>query len=652
MSSSSASSQLKQLKPLYQHVVNNFVAVLAAPLVVAAIVNAARVGPEELLARVQALRTAHVFLAAFVPVAAATLYLMLRPRPVYLVDYACFRTQPNCRVPFSTFLEHAKVVTFVEGASIDERSVRFMTRLLERSGLGEETCLPPAHHYIPPYRNMEASRAEVELVVFSAIDDLLAKTKVSPQDIDILIVNCSLFAPVPSFTDMIIHKYKMRKDIRHVHLSGMGCSAGLISVGLARNFLQVAPRGARALVVSTETITPNYYVGKERAMLLPNCLFRMGGAAALLSTSRAGARFRLARVVRTLTGAQDSAYRCVFQEEDAEGHRGINLSKDLMTIAGDALKANITAIGPLVLPASEQLLFAVSFIARRVLSNRRVKPYLPDFRTAFEHFCIHAGGRAVIDELQRSLGPFPSLLLLPSLLVHINTATGGDNARTGDDDSGAQPKLYNNVMYDYDDLKEGRIGQGSGRLPYFDGQFYDHWKCKIMMYLESMCRNAVAASAIISALSSIEYDKVAEIKNTNQLWRKLKVIYKGIDSIKDARLRELQNKFNLFIMGPGEGPKEVHDRLVRIVNQRRALGAKMTDLDINKKLLQALRTWDSNICSTIREKDNFKSFTIDEVLGKLLSQKQQNDQANKINALIKQIEVTSGDKNDIALNAT
>jgi 3-ketoacyl-CoA synthase len=397
-------ARLKQLKPLYQHVVNNIVAVVAAPLAVAALANAALIGPEELLAQAKALRGVHVFLALFVLATAATLYLLLRPRPVYLVDYACFRTQPSCRVPFATFLEHAKLVASVEGTSIDERSVRFMTRLLERSGLGEETCLPPAHHYIPPYRNMEASRAEVELVIFSAIDDLLAKTGVRPSDIDVLIVNCSLFAPVPSFTDMIIHRYGMRADIRNVHLSGMGCSAGLISVGLARNLLQAAARGARALVVSTETITPDYYVGKERAMLLPNCLFRMGGAAALLSTSRANARFRQARVVRTLTAAQDSAYRCVFQEEDAEGHRGINLSKDLMTIAGDALKANITAIGPLVLPASEQLLFVLSFIVRKVLGDGKMRPYLPDFRTAFEHLCIHAGGRAVIDELQRSLG--------------------------------------------------------------------------------------------------------------------------------------------------------------------------------------------------------------------------------------------------------
>ncbi|CAL5037953.1 unnamed protein product [Urochloa decumbens] len=399
--SSPLGSSKQGLKAVYRRVVDNFfLAVVTVPLAAAALLAAARLGPEELAGRVRDARPVHLFLAAFLPAAAATVYLLLRPRAVYLVDYACFRTGSNCRVPFSTFLEHAKQVPV-----LNERSIRFMTKLLERSGLGEETCLPPAHHYIPTYKycTLDAARGEVDMVVFGAIDDLFGKTGVNPGDIDIVVVNCSLFCPTPSFVDMIIHRYGMRPDVRNVHLAGMGCSAGLVSVGLARNLLQVAPKGTRALVVSTETITPNYYVGSERAMLLPNCLFRIGGAAALLSNSPAKARFRLRHVVRTLTGAQDSAYTCVFQEEDEKGNVGINLSKDLMTIAGNALKANITAIGPLVLPASEQLLFALSFIARKVLSGR-FRPYIPDFRTAFEHFCIHAGGRAVIDELQRSLG--------------------------------------------------------------------------------------------------------------------------------------------------------------------------------------------------------------------------------------------------------
>ena len=164
-----SSAQLKRLKPLYQLVVNNILAIVAVPLAAAVVLKAAELGPVEILTRLRALRPAHMFLAAFLPAAAAVLYLWLRPRAVYLVDYACFRTNPNCRVPFATFLEHSRV-----WPGFDERSVRFMTRLLERSGLGEETCLPYAQHYIPPSRDLESSRAEAELVIFSAIDDLLA----------------------------------------------------------------------------------------------------------------------------------------------------------------------------------------------------------------------------------------------------------------------------------------------------------------------------------------------------------------------------------------------------------------------------------------------------------------------------------------------
>lgn len=108
------------------------------------------------------------------------------------------------------------------------------------------------------------------------------------------------------------------------------------------------------------------------------------------------------KYIVVVEGGDDKAYRCVYEEEDPQGKIGISLSKDLMSIAGEALKSNITTIGPLVLPASEQILFLLSLIGRKIF-NPKWKPYIPDFKQAFDHFCIHAGGRAVIDELQRNL---------------------------------------------------------------------------------------------------------------------------------------------------------------------------------------------------------------------------------------------------------
>ncbi|KAM0853082.1 hypothetical protein ACQ4PT_051324 [Festuca glaucescens] len=325
-----------RVRAVYQRIVDNFQSLLIVHLAAASLVALVRLGPEELTSLLRELQPVHLFFVGFLPAAAVIVYLMLRPCAVYLVDYACLRTPYTSRVPFATFLEHNK-----QSPTLNTRSFRFISRLLERSGLGEETCLPPAQHCIPAHKycTTDEARAEFELVVFSAIDDLLTKTGIAPDAIGILVVNCSLFCPTPSLVDVIIHKYNLRGDIRSMNLSGMGCSAGLISVGLARSLLQVAPRGSHALVVSTETITPNYYVG---AMLLPNCLFRVGGAAVDVPRER--------------------------PEEDDEGNVGINLSKDLMVIAGKSLEANITRIGPLVLPLREQLL-----------------------------------GRAVIDELQKSL---------------------------------------------------------------------------------------------------------------------------------------------------------------------------------------------------------------------------------------------------------
>ncbi|GJX94175.1 3-ketoacyl-CoA synthase 5-like protein [Tanacetum coccineum] len=235
-------------------------------------------------------------------------YYMTKPRTIYLLDFACFKPPSMCRVPYATAFEHGRIIL-----ASQPKSYEFQVKIFERAGLGEETSLPQPLHYIPPNPNLMDARKETEMVIFSTIDTLFKQTGLCPEDIDILIVNCSLFITSPSLSSMVINKYKMRSNVKSYNLSGMGCSAGLISIDLAKNLLRVHSE-SNAIVISTEIITPNSYLGTERSMLLPNCLFRMGGAAILLTNKRSlrkQAKYSLLYVVRTHKGGDDKSYGCV-----------------------------------------------------------------------------------------------------------------------------------------------------------------------------------------------------------------------------------------------------------------------------------------------------------------------------------------------------
>lgn len=127
--------------------------------------------------------------------------------------------------------------------------------------------------------------AFVAQVVFGAVEDLLKKTGIKPKQIGILALNCSLFNPTPSLTAMVINRFKLRSNIISYNLAGMGCSASPIAIDLARQMLELHP-SEYALVISTENVSQNWYFGNDRSMLLPNCLFRAGAAAILLSNKR------------------------------------------------------------------------------------------------------------------------------------------------------------------------------------------------------------------------------------------------------------------------------------------------------------------------------------------------------------------------------
>ncbi|KAI5344530.1 hypothetical protein L3X38_012407 [Prunus dulcis] len=331
--------------------------------------------------------------------------LRRRDQACYLLAYECY--MPTNDMMLSTD-SCVKIVTRNKNLGLEE--FRFLLKTIVNSGIGEETYCPKN---IIEGREDDATLVdellEMDDVIFDTLDKLFAKfSAISPSQIDILVVNVSMFSPAPSLTSRIVNRYKMREDIKTFNLSGMGCSASLISIDVVQNLFKLY-KNVNAIVVSTESISPHWYCGKEKSMMLTNCLFRSGGCSMLFTNNRDlkhPAKLKLNHLVRMHTGSSDEAYNCCIQVEDESGYKGFRLTKYLVKAASQGFTMNLQVLLPKVLPLRVMLRYLVisklkSAKSQKLKADEGVGLNL---KTRIEHFCIHPGGRAVIDGIGKSLG--------------------------------------------------------------------------------------------------------------------------------------------------------------------------------------------------------------------------------------------------------
>ncbi|CAN1219785.1 3-ketoacyl-CoA synthase 7 [Linum perenne] len=249
---------------------------------------------------------------------AIAIYTYTSSRKAYLIDFVCFKAPKTHRVPLSTFIEHAEIME-----KFDRDTIDFQTKVVERSGIGNQSYLPDGIHFLPPSSALKQGIHELEMVLFSTVGNLFTKLKISPESIDVLITNCSLVTPTPSLSSMVINKFGDRNR----------------------------------------------------------------------------ARYELQHVVTTNIGAKDVSYKCVFQEADCEGYTGMILSRSILQVASEALRKNLATLAASTLPYTELIRYGVKVAWK----GRGRGLEIPDFKKAFDHFCIHAGGKAVIDGMKKTL---------------------------------------------------------------------------------------------------------------------------------------------------------------------------------------------------------------------------------------------------------
>ncbi|KMT17559.1 hypothetical protein BVRB_2g036990 [Beta vulgaris subsp. vulgaris] len=323
-----------------------------------------------------------------------------RDQCCYMLHYECFKPPEDRKLNTETC---ASIVFRNKSLRIEE--FKYLLKTIVSSGIGESTYCPKN-----VLEGREASPTlsdaieEMEEIIFTTLDKLFDKSGISPSEIDILVVNVSLLATLPSLTSQVVNRYKMRDNIKTYNVTGMGCSASIIAIDIVQQQFKVH-KNVNAIIVSSESMGNHWYMGRDRSFMLSNCLFRTGGCSMLLSNNRNlkhRAIIKLNYLLRTHLGSDDEAYKCCYQKEDDDGYPGFCLTKHLPKAAAKAFTENLKVLVPRILPLKELLRYLIISSSWTKGDLEKVGKGL-NFKAGIQHFCIHPGGRAVIDGTGKGL---------------------------------------------------------------------------------------------------------------------------------------------------------------------------------------------------------------------------------------------------------
>jgi alkylresorcinol/alkylpyrone synthase len=180
----------------------------------------------------------------------------------------------------------ARLRPFFEAAGEDPQLIEqiFQNSAIERRGL----AMPQAFYLEErglTARNHAYGEVARELGVRAA-RRALDEAGVAPDAVDLIVDTSCTGIMIPALDAALVNALGMRKDVRRMPLTEIGCAAGAVAVSRAHDHLRAYPE-ATVLVVSVELPSLTLQLGDgSRANLVSAALFGDGAAAAVLSKAR------------------------------------------------------------------------------------------------------------------------------------------------------------------------------------------------------------------------------------------------------------------------------------------------------------------------------------------------------------------------------
>ena len=201
----------------------------------------------------------------------------------------------------------------------------------------------------------------------------LADARLQAGAIDAVVISTCTGYLCPGLTSYVAESLGMRADAVHLDLVGQGCGAAMPNLRTAEALL-ASGRCENVLSVCVEVCSAAFYLDNDLGVLVSACLFGDGAGAAVVSR-------------RPLAGALSIQWKATASLHNPAQRDALRFEQ-----VGGMLRNILTLPVPKL--AGQH--------ARKVLDGVLASEGLP--RESIDAWILHAGGRKVLEELQRSIG--------------------------------------------------------------------------------------------------------------------------------------------------------------------------------------------------------------------------------------------------------
>ena len=199
---------------------------------------------------------------------------------------------------------------------------------------------------------------------------------VEPGAIDAVVISTCTGYLCPGLTSYVAESLGLRADAVHLDLVGQGCGAALPNLRTAEA-LVASGRCANVLSICVEVCSAAFYLDNDLGVLVSACLFGDGAGAAVVSRNPREGRASIEW--RATASLHNPAQRDALRFEQVGGMLRNILTLPVPKLAGQHARKVLDGV-----------------LEREGLSREEIDAWI-----------LHAGGRKVLEELQRSIGLSP-----------------------------------------------------------------------------------------------------------------------------------------------------------------------------------------------------------------------------------------------------